>query len=238
MSLRNRTILITRRREQAGEMIREIERKGGRAVVVPMIATGPPASWTACDAALRRIGEFDLVVFTSVNAVESFVPRAESLGVSRAVLAKTPAAAVGETTAGALAARGFPVAAVPESFSGADLTLALGGSLEGKRVLLPRGNLALDTVSDALQASGAVVESVTVYSTGKPEGREQENVVRRVLAGEFDVLTFASPSAAANFAALCGPDELAGVRDHATIAVIGPTTAAALVRGIEEYFGI
>jgi uroporphyrinogen-III synthase len=79
--------------------------------------------------------------------------------------------------------------------------------------------------------------------------------VHRVLNGEFDVLTFASPSAAANFAALCGPDDLAGVRRRAKIAVIGPTTAdavrnaglpvdiiageataAALVRGIEEYY--
>jgi uroporphyrinogen-III synthase/uroporphyrinogen III methyltransferase/synthase len=82
-------------------------------------------------------------------------------------------------------------------------------------------------------------------------------VVRRVLAGEFDVLTFASPSAAANFAALCGREALAGVSAHAKIAVIGETTADAvrnaglpvdivapeatasgLVRGIEAYFTI
>ena len=38
MSMRNRRILITRQHAQAGEMIREIESRGGTAVVVPMIA--------------------------------------------------------------------------------------------------------------------------------------------------------------------------------------------------------
>jgi uroporphyrinogen-III synthase/uroporphyrinogen III methyltransferase/synthase len=55
-----------------------------------------------------------------------------------------------------------------------------------------------------------------------------------VLSGEFDVLTFASPSAAVNFGTLFRAEELRAVPDHARIAVIGPSTADAVrVLGLE-----
>lgn len=228
MTLRNRTILVTRQREQAGEMIREIERRGGVALVVPMIATGPPASWTECDAAIGRLAGYDMLVFGSVNAVEGFVGRAHILGVPPGVLARSRTAAVGEATAAALTRGGMQAVLIPEEFTGTSLASALGGSLGGKRVLIPRGNIAREAVPDALRASGAVVETVTVYVTTKPEGIVAESFVRRVLSGEFDVVTFASPSSAVNFGSLFRADELSAVPDNARIAVIGPTTADAV----------
>jgi uroporphyrinogen III methyltransferase/synthase len=256
MTVRNRTILVTRQREQAGEMIREIEIRGGAAVVVPMIATGPPRVWTECDAAIGRLGLYDALVFTSVNAVESFVGRTHILGVPPASIARTRSVAVGEATASALAGSGFPVVLVPENFTGASLAAALGESLSGKRVLIPRGNIARETLPDALRDAGAIVETVTVYVTSRPEGIAAGSFVHRVLSGEFDVVTFASPSAAVNFGTLFRAEELSAVPDHARIAVIGPTTADAvrglglpvdiiarestargLIRSIEEFYG-
>jgi uroporphyrinogen-III synthase len=126
MTMRNRKILITRQREQAGEMIREIESRGGTAVVVPMIATGPPRTWTACDSAIGRLRTFDVLVFASANGVEGFVGRTRILGVPPASLAQVRAVAVGDATASALAASGVPVILVPEKFAGASLAAALG----------------------------------------------------------------------------------------------------------------
>jgi uroporphyrinogen-III synthase/uroporphyrinogen III methyltransferase/synthase len=229
--MRNRRILITRQHAQAGEMIREIESRGGTAVVVPMIATGPPASWTACDDAIGRLGTFDALVFTSVNAVESFVGRTRTLGVPPALLAQVRAVAVGETTASALTLNGMPVILVPEKFSGASLGAALGDSLAGKRVLIPRGNIARETVPDALRRGGAIVETVNAYVTSVPEGIDRGIFVRRVVSGEFDVVTFASPSAAVNFSTLFGAEELREAAGNARIAVIGPSTGDA-VRGL------
>jgi len=256
MTLRNRTILITRQREQAGEMIREIESRGGNAVIIPMIATGPPPSWSECDGAIARLGTYDFMVFASVNAVDGFVGRANILGIPREALSRVPSAAVGETTASALTSSGLSVVLVPGSFTGASLARALGDSLAGKRVLIPRGNIAGETVSDELRSRGAIVETVTVYVTTKPEGIAAGSFVHRVLSGEFDVVTFASPSSAVNFGTLFRPDELASAADHARFAVIGPSTADAvralglpvdmiarestatgLVRCIEEFYG-
>ena len=256
MTMRGRTILVTRQREQAGEMIREIELRGASAVVVPMIAIGPPPSWTECDAAIGRLASYDLLVFASVNAVESFIGRTHTLGVPAQVLARCRALAVGDATASALGRAGIPVVFVPGEFDGASLASAPVGPLERKRVLLPRGNIARSTVPDILRERGAAVDTVTVYVTTGPERVVAASLVRRVLSGEFDVVTFASPSAASNFGALFRADELGAVPDHARVAVIGPTTADAaralglppdiiarestsggLVRSIEEFYG-
>jgi uroporphyrinogen III methyltransferase / synthase len=255
MTMRNRKILITRQREQAGEMIREIESRGGTAVVVPMIATGPPRTWTACDSAIGRLRTFDVLVFASANGVEGFVGRTRILGVPPASLAQVRAVAVGDATASALAASGVPVILVPEKFAGASLAAALGDSLAGKRVLIPRGDIAGETLPDALRGAGAIVETVTVYVTSVPEGIDRGSFVHRVVSGEFDVVTFASPSAAANFGTLFHAEELRAASGRTRIAVIGPSTAdavralglavdiiapestaCALVRSIDEYY--
>jgi uroporphyrinogen-III synthase len=76
-----------------------------------------------------------------------------------------------------------------------------------------------------------------------------------VVSGEFDVLTFASPSAATNFGTLFHGEELRAASGRTRIAVIGPSTAEAvralglgvdiiagestargLVRSIDEYY--
>jgi len=125
--------------------------------------------------------------------------------------------------------RAFDIAySVEPVKAGASLAAALGASISGKRVLIPRGTIALETVPEALRARGAIVETVTVYTTSPPEDAGAGSLAHRVLAGEFDVVTFASPSAAANFAAVFRPEELAVVADHARIAAIGPTTAEAV----------
>jgi uroporphyrinogen-III synthase len=179
-----------------------------------------------------------------------------SLGIPPEAFARVRSAAVGERTASALTTAGIPVVVVPETFSGASLAAALGSSLGGKRVLVVRGDIARETVADALKASGASVEAVTVYATTAPGGIDRERIVRRVLGGEFDVVTFASPSSATHFSSLFTPGELDAVARRARIAVIGPSTAEAarglgltvdiiaeestaggLVRSIEEYYG-
>lgn len=255
MSLRNRTVLVTRPRGQADEMARAIEDCGGAAVVIPMIAIDPPSSWRECDDAIARLADYDAVAFTSANAAESFFGRAILLGVDEHQRGRVRALAVGEKTAAAVRSFGANVDLVPGEFSGSALASALGTAYAGKKVLLPRGNLAREELAELLRKSGAAIDAVIVYTTSGPTGLVAESVVRRVLGGEFDVVSFASPSAASNFCSLFAPHDLSAVPDHARIAVIGPTTAdavhslglpvdivarestaAGLARSIDEFF--
>ena len=228
MSLRNRTILVTRPKHHAEGMVRAVESLGGTAVVIPMIAIGPPQSWKEVDAAIARLTEYDALAFTSANAAESFFGRAILLGVDEGRLAGVNAISVGEKTAAAVRSFGARVDLVPGEFSGNALAAALGSSWAGKKILFPRGSLAQEEIAAIMRESGAVIDAVTVYTTSGPTGLTAESLVRRVLGGEFDVVTFASPSAASNFCSLFAPNDLSAVPEHARIAVIGPTTADAV----------
>ncbi|MEW6511002.1 MAG: uroporphyrinogen-III synthase [Bacteroidota bacterium] len=228
MSLRSRTILVTRPRRQAGEMVKEIEKRGGTAVVIPLITIAPPASWRECDDAIRRIRDYDAIVFTSVNAVEGFFGRAVILGLDDAQRAGLRTIAVGNKTAEAVRTFGARVDLTPPEATAVSLASSLGKVYEGTHLLFPCGTLAREETTRGLRNAGAAVDQVIVYTTTRPEGLEAMSIMRRILGGEFDVLTFASPSAAENFASLFDSHNLAAVPDHAKIAVIGPTTADAI----------
>jgi uroporphyrinogen-III synthase len=115
MSLKGKTVLVTRPRDQAASLVREIERRGGRAVVFPAIEITEPDSWSACDEALRRLTAFDAVVFTSTNGVRKFFERLDVLGISRQLPAHMHVVAVGRTTQAELEARGCAVHMIPEA---------------------------------------------------------------------------------------------------------------------------
>lgn len=225
MSLSGATILVTRSPGQAESMARLIEERGGIPVMFPAIAIGPPPSWHACDEALARLASFDAAVFPSVNAVGGFFQRCRDRRVDADVLRGLPLYAVGPATRQAIERLTFTVRGIPREFTAAGLvSLLLGESL--RRVLLPRGTRGRAELVDGLRDGGVDVEAVPVYdiapSTGDPAVRD------RLVAGEIDVLTFASPSAVEGVAAALEPVTLASIRTNTAIAVIGPTTLEAV----------
>jgi uroporphyrinogen III methyltransferase/synthase len=69
---------------------------------------------------------------------------------------------------------------------------------------------------------------VVAYENCSPAADEVE-LPTAVVQGRIDVFVFASPSSVRNFAELLGPDRTAELlAPPATIACIGPTTAAAV----------
>lgn len=236
MSLRNRTVLLTRREEQAGEMVREIEKRGGTAIVIPMISIAPPPSWSECDAAIGRLDVYDIVAFTSANAVRSFLDRMDELARSRQVLKKTRICAVGEGTATALRVEGIPAPVVPAEHTAAGLAALLGGEVAERRILIPQGNLARGELGRVLREKGAAVDSITVYTTGSPDPSKTLGLSQRVLAKEFDAVVLSSPSAVTHFLSLFSAEEAALIPTRLALAAIGPTTRDALnARGMTPH---
>ncbi len=224
MSLEGKTVLITRPRAQAGEMVAEVERCGGKAVVEPLIETAEPVSWEETDRAISDLSRFDALAFASVNAVERFVARVPDPN----ALSRVPCYAVGSRTAEAAKRHGMAIVKIPEEFSAGGLLRALAsGTIRGKRVLLPRGESARDELLNGLRALGASVHPVTVYRTVRPAGLDAGRVREQVLGGRLDAVTFTSPSAVAHFAGLFTAEELARLPRVTVVAAIGQTTAAA-----------
>jgi uroporphyrinogen III methyltransferase/synthase len=219
-------IAITRPVHQADAAIEQALDWGAQPVLLPTIEILPPEDWSIVDQALLRLGEYDWLIFTSTNGVESLLNRLWSLGQDARCLGHLKLAAIGPATAETLHRFHLRADVVPESFRAEALADALKHLVAGQRVLWAGANRGRDVLPKELEAAGAQVEKLVVYqnrdaSEVPPESREL------LEAGEVDWIALSSPSIARNLKALIGPAALAHVGDKTRIASISPVTTAA-----------
>jgi len=225
MDLQNRTIIITRSRDQSSSLVRAIEEHGGRGIVLPAISVAPPESWEACDRGIGKLGSYDGIIYTSANAVRGFLGRCATLGVNAAAGGPPRTYAVGTATAHCLERYAIHVDRVPAEFSSAALaTLLSDEEVTGRQFLFPRGSLGGEDLERALTHRGAIVEAVCVYRTLGPTPADAARLREVLLHQEGTVTVFASPSAARNVAALFTATELREIDGKTRWAVIGTTT--------------
>lgn len=193
-------VLVTRTREQASQLSALLRDRGAESVECPTIEVQPVEDFSEMDMALSRLAEYDWVIFTSVHGVESVLSRLQHLGRHPSVLGASRLAAIGPSTARALLSTGLPVAYQPKEYVAEAIVEGLQG-VEGKRILLPRADIAREALATGLRGKGAVVDDLAAYRTVPPAGRA-EGVLSRLAAGEIDAVTFTSSSTVRNFVAL------------------------------------
>ena len=91
-TLAGRRIVVTRRSDQASSLLGLLRDRGATVLEVPATAIGPPEDLAPLDAALRELGRFRWIVFTSANAVQAVLSR-HALGESAVRIAATIGAA-------------------------------------------------------------------------------------------------------------------------------------------------
>ncbi len=225
--LEGKRIVVTRAPEQARDLIERLAAMGATVLLFPAVSFSEPADTTGLDRAIRALGEFDWIVFTSANAARFFAARCRKIGVEPVRSGGYRCAAVGPATAEAVAGEGFPVDHVAQEFTGAALAGELAAALAGKRILLPRSERARRDLPDALRSAGAEVVEVIAYNTGGV-GAVGPEVRQAVRDADVDVVSFFSPSAVENLRANLGEEQLAALSLNAALAAVGPVTAAAL----------
>jgi uroporphyrinogen-III synthase len=225
--LRGRRIVLTRPLAQSGDFEERVRALGGEPVATAAIEIVGPESWTIADAALRRVGTYNWLAFTSANAVRMLVDRADAIGVPRDELRSRRLAVVGPATASVVRTTLRPPDFAPTvntaEMLGEEIT-----DVDNTRVLLPRGNLADDTLPAALRARGAFVDEVVVYRTVPGPGITA--IVAGVRESAVDALLFASASAVRFVAdALVADTASTGLRRQRwpVAACLGPVTAGA-----------
>src|SRR5437016_5823780 len=97
--LQGRRIVVTRAREQAGELVRALEARGAEAVLAPVIRIQPLENLGALRAALTGLSAYRWVVFTSQNSVHIVFDRLVAWGLTPHVFATTSDAAIGSVDA-------------------------------------------------------------------------------------------------------------------------------------------
>ena len=191
-------ILESRAREQASELAQQLAALGAEPLEFPTIQIFPLENFAELDAALTQT--FDWIIFTSVNGVAAVWARIEKLGRDARTFAHTRLAAIGAATAEELARHGLRADLVPRNYV-AESILAEIGDVHGKRILLPRADLAREKLAHDLRARGANVCEVAAYHT-RPTGANVPSAqhIRDLLsAGEIDAITFTSSSTVRGF---------------------------------------
>ena len=240
-SLQGRRIVVTRAREQAGDLVRALQEHGAEAVIAPVIRIQPLDNLGALRAALTGLSAYRWVVFTSQNAVQIVFDRLVAWGLTPRVFSSTAVAAIGTATADALTVRGVVPAVIPAEFVAEALAEALiqrsgggrgGGALTGARVLIPSAEDAREALAAGLRRHGATVENIAVYRT-VPVQADLSGLAKDISRGRIDAVTFTSSSTVRSFVDLVGRP--AATSGRFVAATIGPITAdTARELGIRE----
>ena len=198
--------------DRVAALIREY---GGIPVVAPMLNFASAENPVTLANALYELqdGQFDWVVLTSATTVDVLVSQGTRIP------ERTRVAAVGETTAAALALVGYRVDFVPTSDNSArGLVKEWPVSDIRGRVLVPQSDIAEPTLVAGLTKLGFAAEYVTAYRTvGVPVSPE---VAADVASGRIGALLITSGSVARQVAA-----QLTPIPDGTVLVCIGPRTA-------------
>jgi uroporphyrinogen III methyltransferase/synthase len=229
--LLGKKIIITRAREQAGELTRLLRGYGAHVIEFPTIEIVPPNSWDPVDRAIGNLESYHWIIFTSTNGVRFFHDRLKLKKRRLEEFHDLRFCAIGPRTAQEIEKAGAKVDLIPEQYCAESLVQRLGiEELEGKRILLARAKKARDLVPKELRKLGAAVDVVEVYQTIMPDISKRE--IERVFQGDrIDLITFTSSSTVTHFLQMY--EEKGGLKDPlagVAIAAIGPITANTLRR--------
>jgi len=237
-----RTIVVTRARAQASDLVERLTDLGAHCLEYPTIAVAPIEDTAPLDRAIQDLADYDWLVFTSVNGVDIFFDRLFALDRDVRALHRIRTAVIGPATAERLRRWGLRSDIVPASYRAEAVIDAFAGEqVAGRRILLPRAAEARPILPEELRRMGAQVDEIAVYQTRRvTEGAA--GLVDDLESGRVDMVTFTSSSTVKHFHQMLPADRrerlMAGVRT----ASIGPiTTETAQALGIhvdmtaEEY---
>ncbi|HZZ47571.1 MAG TPA: uroporphyrinogen-III synthase [Pseudonocardia sp.] len=223
-------VLVPRTKDQAGVMSERLRIHGAIPEEVPTIAVEPPRSPAQMERAVKGLvdGRYQWVVFTSTNAVRAVWEKFSEFGLDARAFSGVKIACVGTATAEKVRAFGINPEMVPDANEATEM------SSEGllqifpphddvldpvDRVLLPRADIATETLAAGLRDRGWEIDDVTAYRTVRA-APPPAPIREAIKTGGFDAVCFTSSSTVRNLVGIAG-------KPHARtqVACIGPKTA-------------
>ncbi len=222
-------IVVTRSRDQVGELAGSLIELGADVLEIPTIRIQPPEARQPLVEALAGIGEYDWVVFTSPNGVTAFFDALIAAFEDIRALGNARLAAVGPATAARIREYRVRVDVIPEQYVGKSVAQAIAKveSVENVRILLARAEDANRDLYDELEKLGSIVDDVAFYRT-VPETEDLGGVAQRLLDEGADWITFTSGSTVENFHARFDLPKLLARHPGIRLASIGPETSKAI----------
>lgn len=225
-----KTIAITRAKAQASTLLEALTGLGAEVVEFPTIKIIPPDNIEPLENAIVEINNYQWLVFTSVNGVESFFNTLATLGLDVRRLSRQKICAIGPATADTLREHGIIADLMPEKYMAEAIADAFEqqGGVAGKKILMPRADIARHALTELLEAMDGQVTEVTAYKTVIDAGNCQQ-LTTLLTADKLDYVTFSSSSTVNNFFEHIDPKLLSDKKIK--LASIGPVTS----QTIREY---
>lgn len=241
-------VIVTRPQRQAAGFATKIAALGGRPIIWPAIVILPPDDGERLARAHAMLGDYDIAIFVSANAVEYGAPRASAWPAGIVTYAPGPG------TAEALAAAGIANARIPVKSWDSEGLLDLPDlqDVSGKRIVVFRGEGGREFLGNALRMRGGTVDHVTCYRRVAPQ-TGAAGLIEAMRDGRAHALTLTSAEGLDNLIAALGaagrallerlptfaahPRIAERAREHGLSAVETAGGDAGLLAGLLEWFG-
>lgn len=219
-------VLVPRTKDQAGTLTARLASHGAVPEVVPTMSIEPPRTPQQLDKAITGLveGRYRWVAFTSANAVRAIRDKFLEYGLDARAFGGIQIAVVGAATAEVCRAWGLEPDLIPLSEQSAAGLAAEFPAHDDMldpmdRVLLPKADIATETLAAGLVELGWQVEDVVAYRTVRaaPPPVETREAIK---TGKFDAVVFTSSSTVRNLVGIAGKPHKVSI-----IAAIGPQTA-------------
>ena len=211
-----KNICITRSKKQSENLKNKLVKLG--AEVTSFNSIEIKSSANNLDKYINKLKDYDHIVFTSVNSVETFFDYLIEKDYDiRRIKAKI--SVIGHATEKALNKRGIVCFAKAKEFIGEGLVSILKPHLkENEKLLLPCSAKSREYIYDELTKTGVQVDKVHIYDT------ICGNVKNKKSFDEVDIVFFTSPSTVKNMVDMIGLEEIKKKK----VIAIGPKTNEAL----------
>ncbi|MDP2825942.1 MAG: uroporphyrinogen-III synthase [Sulfuritalea sp.] len=202
MPLTGRHVVVTRPTGQAAHLATALTGQGAIPVLYPVLEIHDIENVAPVLDAAIRLDSYDLAVFVSPNAIEKalalILPR-------RSWPAALRVAALGKSSERELARHGIHDAISPllRFDSEALLELPELTDVQGKHVIIFRGDGGRELLGDTLKARGATIEYVTCYRRGRPQ-LDPAPLLKLWEEGQLDAVTVTSSEGLRNFHDMVG----------------------------------
>ncbi|MFZ2958472.1 MAG: uroporphyrinogen-III C-methyltransferase [Candidatus Ozemobacteraceae bacterium] len=220
--LHGRTIVVTRSRAQASDLILLLSDLGADVFSAPSIKIEKLDPNPLFDQFVQDLAGYRHLIFTSVNGVEGFVEALLARGKDLRAIAHAAVICIGPATAEAFRRYGITADFVPDTFVAEALIPYFKGKKPGNVALL-RAEKAREVLPEALRELKYKVDVIHLYRTTLDSPAES-SILAALKSGSVDAVTFTSSSTVDNFLEMLAgtgiePAKIPG-------AAIGPVTAA------------
>ncbi len=195
LPLKNKNIVITRPKQQASALAKNIQKVGGCTFLFPLIEI-TPLNDVATKNALLNLDNYDLVVFVSVNAVRQCIHL-----VGTDILKNKMLVCTGKKTANALIDNGLNVDFCPDKFFNSEALLSIEAFKKAsvdKKIAIIRGASGRDYLKNNLISLGATVDYIDVYKRHCPQ-KDLSYLKTLSKQQKLDAILLTSASSTASF---------------------------------------